>query len=325
MDLTLDELRTRITDIVGVQASAEQARLTRWINIWYQQIGGMAEWKELLAIDTATPVSDAGQLDASFLALPYTLVDTVYAVSNRGADLTVLRDGIISGEARFVNLTDQSGTPTGFSVIGTWPIAFQPDLGTDYVFLVSTDGSDTSQSIRIRGYKTLTSTSATHRIPVNESLTLNGTSEIQTTSTVDFIEQVSKDSDSAGTIYIYHGTNYTTAQAKGVAGIIGQLDRQSRYTVLKLNRVDAGGNTYHYLYKRRVTLLTEDWDVPEIVGISKALIHAVSSEALRRRRHTQQADEQFALYQDEMANIIQSRGANETHRMYPEATYREAL
>lgn len=323
MDLTFSELKTRVGDTTADRSASWMEMCGRWVNLHYQQIARMADWKELLSIDSASIASAGGQT-GDCLAVPWSEVEKIYAVSNRGDDLYLLRDTLVNREARFVDVTDQAGTASGWSVYGEWPVILQP-ASSSYVYVQGSNAGDTSQTVRIRGWRDSAYASGTIKLPLDEEVTLNGTTIQGSTNTYDWITHISVSADLNGNALIYHGTSQSNATTQGVVGVMAANHRQSRYTIIRFNRTVSTSDTFTYLYKRRVADMLDDTDIPEIAGIANVIIHGASSDGLRRRQRFKEADDQLRLYQAALGEVLRSDDQSKSPRVIPQATYRELL
>jgi len=253
--MILGDLVTVVGQKIRLTDSTTAGLLRKWADARHRMICDMALWLDLLNLYTlSAPAAEP------ILTLP-AQVDRVLAARTDSVNLMPV-------DQIFMFRDD----PAAFDRTGTvLRFAQMPKVGTrtaptsEKLSLISDNNSDTTQSVSIVGELA----GAEKR----ETLTLNGTSAVQSVNSYDIVYSLTKQS-TAGTVSV---TGVTSA-----AALLTLLaDETSRtHCRLRLLETPSATTTIIVLGKRLPTPLTNNSDEPAIRGLDRALEAFVMADAL---------------------------------------------
>lgn len=187
----------------------------------------------------------------------------------------------------------ESGDPFVATPVGKIGIlAAMPS--SSVITIVSSSTSDITQTVRVRGYSAA-------GVPIDESISLNGTTPVAGAITFSALAGAepffSKSGDTVGTITIKSGS--TTIAA------LGPREFEAFYNKWLLWPQPNTANSLYFTVKKKIQLLTQAEDVPEINGIDSALIQGGFAASLEEKRQFQKAAMAWQHYEEEIALAIQ--------------------
>jgi hypothetical protein len=247
-----------------------------WINNRYRDIANSYDWDQLYYTQTIT-VSAA---------------TSAYPLDERTDRLMFVQDttnssylNIITEEQFLQEHFDDfssTGTPT-ICFLKSDVVEAQPSAATAPT-LKSSSASDTTQTVLVRG---LTSTGG----ETYESLTMNGTTAVTASNSYTRILAISKSAATTGKLTVYQNDGAT------VLAELSPESLTSYYKTLNLHLIPVGAMTLYARVKRRVTPLSQNYDVPVIDGIDDILEVGAQADAWRYKRQFDKGNSLETQYQ----------------------------
>lgn len=258
-----------------------------WANQRYTDIIERRPWMALLRQIQITCV--AGQ---NYVILPQEVSQVI--------DVHQLETPIILALRRYYNRLRRdlstvagSGSPIELNPMGLIGIkAALPSTGV--ITVESSSASDSTQKIRIHGFDA-------NKLPVTELLTLNGTSAVTSTISLNHTEgyepQFSKDGVTVGYI--------TVKRSSTTIAEISPRDLTVRYMKWLCNPTPSSATTLYLTFKKKVRKLEFDEDVPEI-ECENAIIRGTFAQALTKKRQFAKAQQEWEGYEAAIG-VLESR------------------
>lgn len=264
--LNFSEIKTQVGNLVERTDSAFLTKIEGWINARYRYIVGLRPWFALLRQSTISTTS--GQ---NYIILPNEVEEIIDIHERTNAIIIALRRYYNNLKRNLDSDLTTQGVPIQANPIGTIGVlAALPSNGT--ITMSSSSGSDTTQTVRIRGYNA-------SLVPVTEAITLNGTSTQTSantyTATEGYEPKFSKDSDTIGIVTITRGAT--------TIATLSSNERESRYKKFRLFPVPNQTYTLYITWKKRIYKLENSDDTPEL-ECDDALIRGAFADALREKR-----------------------------------------
>ena len=253
MDMTLSDMKTHATFLTKIEG---------FINARYEDILNRVNHPE--AIDTATITATA---DAETMMLNRD-IDYVIDIHDRVNDIHLTKINPSIAGRSYADSQDVSGTPRMYWWAGMGMSA-QP-LSVSVITIKSDSASDTSQVVRIWG---IDSNGAER----SETISLNGTTGVDSSGSYTKLTRVSKDAVTVGLI-----TGTSNSEAVTVFKIDPRAFSSKYITIHLLKRPDSA-IAYTVTFKLKTPPLQFDEDVP-IISCSQALILGGYIDSLREQR-----------------------------------------
>ena len=262
--MNLSDLAYRVGRKIGMTDSTTIALLYEWADARHQMICEDAPWKDLLSL--YTHAVSASQSTLILRPQVDRIVGAKYDTTN-----------LLPVDQVFLFLTD----PGIWDRVGRAArITEQPSIGTrvlptsEKVSLVSTSSADTTQKVSLVGELA--------GEEMRETLTLSGTSAVQSANSYDLLYICSKET-TAGNVAV---TGVTTAAAL----VTLRSDETSRqHCRLRFLETPQDAISVVILGKRRAPRLLQPSDTPAIRGIDRCLEAFLLADAYEWQRQTEDA------------------------------------
>jgi len=202
---------------------------------------------------------------------------------------------------RFFDTYFTTGSPTVIIMKADGNVRVQP-TSSSTITAVSSSGSDTTQSIFVRGI----SGSA----EFYETKTLNGTSSVATNNAYDYILELGKSASTTGKITITYTTGGETA------AIISSESTEARYQRIGFHYKPSGSFDINIRYPRKVMPLVSTDEIPPI-DISEGIELGAKADAWRTKRQFSFAADFETLYERWLDRYIFERQSSMINRTYP--------
>lgn len=272
---TFSELKSDVGNLLERTDSQMLSKIEQFLGQGYRYIFNFRPWFSLLRQQTFS--STAG-LDY-FITGPE--VEMVVDLSQRQTPIVLAMQryyALLNKNFDAMLLT--TGNPSIAAPMGEVGV-IAPMAANGTISMSSSSASDTTQYVRVSGYDA-------NSVPINERVTLTGTSTASTTNTFSsregFEPRFQKDSDTAGVITI-------TAGAVTLARL-APTDRDLRMKKWKVWPAFQSSLTMYMTYKKRIIPLVNAEDCPEI-ECDNALIMFAYARALQEKRQFAKAKEVY--------------------------------
>lgn len=219
-------------------------KIEGFLNSRYEDIWDRHNWPQKSRKVTAIATADAETMIIDANDLDY-IVDIHDRVNN--IDLNSI-DASRGGRGH-VDSQDESGIPNFYWYEKT-TVRAQPSAAS-VLALVSSNNNDTSQKVRIWGRDA-------NNNQINELVSLNGTNSKNSTLTYTTVDEVTKDSNTAGVVTI------TSNSAAVTVARINPSDYKPSYVEIHLVKRPDSAISYTVTYKRAFRRLVNAEDVPLI-------------------------------------------------------------
>jgi len=255
-----------VSERIQKSDSTYLGKIENWINYRYDDILSRKDWPQLYRQTdmTATAGSETMILNRD--------VELITAIQDRTNDIVLVPMDPSIGARFFVDIQDTNGTPRNYWWEGS-TVAAQP-TSASVIAVASNSASDTSQTVRIWGIS--------GGNEVNEQISLNGTTGVNSTNSYTRVDRVSKSATTSGTI---------TGTSNAAAVTVFTMDpssRTARHIKIHLLRRPQSNTTYTVVYKIRTPKLEFADDVP-MIDCSQALVIGAYCDALRQQRQHSKA------------------------------------
>ena len=283
MNKNFSQLKTNVGGEVQDTSTTFATIIGRFINRRYFQILRAINWKDINTTYTITGVSGTQNY-----ALPddfYKPVSAYNVTSSNGISLIDLDE--------FYRNHGSEATSTGEverAVIYEDAVHAQPPSGGSIVHLHSSDASDTSITIQIRGIVASTETT--------ETLTLNGTLDVTSVNTWQRIKGISFSGERAGHVTLVEDTGGTY-----LIQYIGRELLETRYKLIKLHYIPTSGITIALPYIVKPLPLSQDYDYPRL-DIADLIELGAISDAWKYKRQFQKAQTYELMFTQQLADYI---------------------
>lgn len=284
--LNFDAIKTQIANQIERPDTAFVTKIGGFVNQRYRNIAKRRPWFGLCRQIVITET--VGQ---PYIILP-AWVEQVIDIHQTSTPVVVALQRYYNFINRHINDKTDTGDPFTASPIGKIGIlASMPSDGV--VNVVSSSASDITQTVRVRGYDV-------NGNPIDESLTLNGTNVV--TGSMTFSSQAgyepwfTKSADTVGVL--------TIKRSSTVIAYLGPREFQAFYMKWLLHPQPNTANPLYLTVKKKIQLLTQAEDVPEIDGIDEALITGGYAMALEEKRQFKKAAQKWQDYESEIELAI---------------------
>jgi hypothetical protein len=263
--LTLSEMRSQVSDRIGINDSGYNAKIDDWINYRYDDIVGRHDWPQLYRTSTLTV-----NVGDSVLALPRDCA-LLLNIQDRTNNINLAPLNPSAGGRGYLDSINTNGLATVYWWEGVSMLK-QPSSASVITF-ASANASDTSQTIRVWGIDS-------NGAEQTESVSLNGTTNASTTNSYTRVDRISKDANTLGIV---------TATSNSAAVTVAKIDPYNfgtSYNQIRIVNPSANALSFNITYKIKVPRLINDEDVP-MLDSSHALVVGAYIDALRQQRqHT---------------------------------------
>lgn len=286
MPLIYSQIKSQAGTLCDRVDSSYLTKIDGWCNQRYVDIIQRRPWMALLRQIQVSCV--AAQ---NYIIMPQE-VDQVIDVHQRATPVIVaLKRYYNRLKGNLAGYSD-SGPPVEMNPMGWVGIKVAlPSTGT--ITIESSSASDTTQKLRIHGYDS-------NKLPVTEQLTLNGTTAVPSTISLNHEEgyepTFSKDGATVGTISIKRSST-TIAE-------IPPRDLTVRYMKWLVSPTPTTSTILYLTFKKRVRKLEYDEDVPEI-ECENALIRGAFAQALSKKRQFAKAQVEWEGYEAAIAVLTE--------------------
>lgn len=284
--LIFSQIKSQAGTLCDRVDSAYLTKLDAWCNQRYVDIIQRRPWMALLRQIQVSCV--AGQ---NYIIMPQE-VDQLIDVHQRATPIIVALKRYYNRLKGNLGGYADSGPPVEMNPMGWIGIKTAlPSTGT--ITVESSSASDTTQKIRVHGYNA-------SKLPVTEQLSLNGTSSVASTISLNHEEgyepTFSKDGATVGTITIKRSST-TIAE-------IAPRDLTVRYMKWLVSPTPTESTVLYVTFKKRVRKLEYDEDVPEI-ECENALIRGAYAQALSKKRQFAKAQAEWDGYEAAIAVLTE--------------------
>jgi len=245
--LTFGEIYNQASRVVQDPTSSFISMIKEEINDYYVMAAKRTDWRELRRLVTSGISFTAG---AGNLYLPRDvgkIIAIVDNTNNRWLDQYPM-DFILYASPAFY---DEEGTAIAYSPIGFLGREADFSSSAELIRAVSSSSSDTTQTVRLV-------VKDSNGLEREDTLSLNGTSNVDTANTWDDLLSVSCDDAKQGVVTI-SGVTSGTVYVRLASG-----EKTFRTQVLRLYQPSEDANSIALLYKKAVRRMQNDDDVPEI-------------------------------------------------------------
>lgn len=285
--LNFGDIKTQVSNLIERPDAAFLTKIGGYVNQRYMNCAKRRPWIGLCRQITITET--VGQNN---IILPG-WVESVIDIHQTATPVVLALQRYYNFINRHINDKSDSGDPFVATPVGR--IGILASLPSSSVItIVSSSASDITQTVRVRGY-----TAA--GVPVDDSISLNGTTPVPGTITISSLAGYepffAKSGDTVGTITIKSGST--------TIAVLGPREFEVFYNKWLLWPQPNTANPLYLTVKKKIQLLTQAEDVPEINGIDSALIQGAFASSLEEKRQFQKAAMAWQHYEEEIALAIQ--------------------
>lgn len=280
--LNFGDIKTQVSNLIERPDAAFLTRIAGYANTRYRNIAKKRPWIGLCRQITITET--VGQ---NYIILPG-WVEQVIDIHQTSTPVVLALQRYYNFINRHINDKTDAGDPFVATPVGR--IGVLAPLPTSGVLtVVSSSTSDITQTVRVRGYDS-------NGVPVDESLAVNGTNVV--TGAISFASDAgsepffSKSADTVGTL--------TIKRSSTVLAYLGPREFEIFYAKWLLHPQPNVANPLYLTVKKKIQLLTQAEDVPEISGIDDAMIAGTYAMCLEEKRQFQKAAAKWSQYNDEI-------------------------
>lgn len=280
--LNFDAMKTQVSTAIERVDASFLLRIGGYLNQRYRNISKRRPWIGLCRQITITET--VGQ---NYIVLPG-WVEQVIDIHQTDTPVVLALQRYYNFINRHINDKSDTGNPFVATPVGKIGVlASLPSSGV--ITLVSSSGSDVTQTVRVRGYNT-------NGVPIDESITVTGlataTGLLSFASTPGYEPFFSKSADTVGTLTISRGST--------VLAYLGPRESEIFYSKWLIHPQPNTANSLYLTVKKKIQQLTQAEDVPEIAGIDDAMIQGAYAQALEEKRQFQKATSVWARYEEEI-------------------------
>jgi hypothetical protein len=275
--MILGDLALIVANKVGMTDASTLALIKSWANRRHQMICDRSLWHDLLAIYTLSV--SASQTE---VILPAQITRYVAAKYDQNALMPVDQVFLMSTDP---GIWDRTGNAMRVAELPASGTRLKPT--SEKLALVSSNAADTAKTVTIVGELA--------GEEMSETLTLNGTTSVQSANSYDLIYTLSKQ----GTIGTVSVTGVTTAAALVT---LQPTETERRHVRLRLFEAPLSAITLMVLGKRNAPALLNDSDQPAIRGVDGCLEAFVLADVYEWQR---QGDDAAAKREEAMALLAQ--------------------
>ncbi len=300
-------------DITFGEMKAELARLGQWtdsglaqnvedaIKAAYREVLKFDDWREVIGNDLAVTVTTTTRI----FSLPQ-IVDIPLRMVSR--DLLRRIDFITSQtlQDRSLSISDAQGTPLIAAVMEVREVSVDP-ASSGLLSVVSSNAGDLAQTVFVRG--------SLNGVPIEETLTLNGTAAVSTVNSYDRVLGLSKDSDTAGTVTTKDSDTNTISE-------IGPKYRTAKYNWVILDRPLDATRTFHLTYRRKIKMFTNDAEVSILPDSGSLIVEGGHYKVLFQQRKYDSAARVRGVFFASLADYRDDRkGVSESPLFAPNSSW----
>jgi hypothetical protein len=289
--MTLSQMRGQVGRHIGDTTSTRNTKIDEWLNLHYADLAAQLRWPQLLRGSEKTLTFTAGD---KFLYLPKEVSELYFIIPGSPIE-EVPHQTIEMFFKRHLNLVDTQGRFVNYADAGEFGRRreFPTTAQRLSVQNIGAAASET-QTVLIHGLVQVGST--TESTEIIETVSLTGSSAVNTTNSFTDLYQVSCAGTQTGYIQVTEQSDATV-----LFTVVEPGEVTSRYKRLRLGYVADGSGTYTLYYKRHVRKLTADNSTPEL-PIARVLVElAIASQFTQERKwqgaatlHQQRAQEMLA-------------------------------
>lgn len=284
--LNFGDIKTQVSNLIERPDSAFLTRIGGYANTRYRNIAKKRPWIGLCRQITITET--VGQ---NYIILPG-WVDQVIDIHQTSTPVVLALQRYYNFINRHIN--DKSDTGDPFNAIPVGKIGVLAPMPSDSaITIVSSSASDITQTVRVRGYDA-------NGVPIDESIALNGVTPVVGAVTFESMAGYepffSKSADTVGTVTIKSGST--------VIAYLGPREFEIAYAKWLLHPQPNVANPLYLTVKKKIQMLTQAEDVPEIAGVDDAMIAGTYAMCLEEKRQFQKAAQKWAQYEDEITLAI---------------------
>lgn len=280
--LNYSGIKTEVSNLIERPDAAFLTRIGGYVNQRYRNIAKRRPWIGLCRQITITET--VGQ---NYIVLPG-WVEQVIDIHQTSTPVVLALQRYYNFINRHINDKTDTGDPFHATPVGR--IGVLASLPSDGVLtLTSTSASDITQTVRVRGYNS-------NGVPIDESLAVSGlstvTGAVSFSSTAGMEPFFTKSADTVGTI--------TIQRASTTLAYLGPREFEIFYAKWLLHPQPNVANPLYLTVKKKIQMLTQAEDAPEIAGIDEALIAGAYAHCLEEKRQFQKAAQKWAQYEEEI-------------------------
>lgn len=283
-------MQGNVAEIVGDTSSPFKTKIGKWLNKRYRDILRRYPWPHLYGTQTISAVAN----QATY-ALNPDFEEIVYIFDNTNKNM--LWEQPENGNQ---NDTSLVGQPDWFS-IGESAVKEQPSSAS-VLAIVSSSSADTTQTIFIKG--------VAGGVEVEETVTLTGTTPVNSANSYTEVLKIGKSAVTTGTITI------TSNSAAKTQAVIAPKQLHVRYRIIHFYYIPNAVMSIIIRYKRGFLPLVNDYDYFEIDFEDEAEIGA-EADAWRAKRQFSKANQLESHYEQLVERRIFQQEQNRDNVIEP--------
>lgn len=275
--LNFSDLYTNVGSLLERSDTNIRTKIKVFLNDGLRYIVGFRPWMALLRNTTFSAVSG---LDYFITGQE---VDQIINISQRQTPIVLALAKYYALLTRNLDIITTTGYPVTATPGGDIGVKVAlPSDGT--IVVVSSSSSDTTQTVRIQGY------SASTKLPIAETVTLNGTTNVTSANSYSSSEgyepKFSKSADTTGII--------TITRSGTTISELAPTEREAKYRKWKVWPVFSTNLTMYLTFKKRVYQMSSDVDTPEI-ECDNAIVMFAFARCLQEKRQIAKAKEIYGV------------------------------
>jgi len=283
--MTLGEMIKEVGSFISDTSPDSVAIIRAKINQNYDQIARMHPWRELMGFINEGMTFVA---DTNYLALPGDAQEIIQ-LSDKTSNYTLQRKQLTHMVQDNINIVDSSGSQVlTYSDLG-YQATKRPLSIDDKVEIVGELTTDTSVEVRISGLRSDPEVEDRETIITNSDDSQTGVTGAITFREGWSIRSLSVNQPLNGYIEIRENATGTNVLAH-----ITELRKDSQYLVLQFQNPPASADNLNVIYKKRVSPLQKDDDVP-VIAASEAIVESTIAAMRRYEEQYSQAREHERL------------------------------
>lgn len=302
MNRRLTTIKSNVASMVQDSSASMLALIQNYINDRYREVKQRLSLVDSQRSDyqfTTTAGTKDYVLPQDFLK-EFSVVDRTNKRQLSRVDTQVVADNYIWD-------ADSNGVITHYQVLEK-TASGQP-TSASAIAVVSSSASDTSQTVYIKGLDS-------NGYEDYETVTLNGTTPVNSTKSYTRILMLSKSAVTAGTVTLTSNSGVVTL------AVISRQMLDYRVKIMRLINTPDNSYTIELNYQQRENELNQDGDYP-IIDCYDALEAGATADALRYKRQYAKAADWDVIFEKRIANIAYAAEAqpNKVNLFNPK-TYR---
>lgn len=272
--LTFQEIYQSIEDKIQKSDSTFETKVKRWVNQRYESLMKMQPWKGVFDVDTSGVTYVTG---SAYLILPKK-VGHIFVITEMTNLRTLDPIDYIQLWRNSASTINSQDAPVRWADAGQVGSRISMTIADKIQVLSSSASDNSAYTVRVRGLVS--------GEEVSETITLNGTTAVDSTNTFDsgsFITAAKSSNNMAGTVTVREKTTTSNTLVT-----LGMNEFTAWYKRLRLHYVPNSAPTVAIAFNRKVPYMVNALDVPAF-DCSMYLIEAGYAEALREQKQHDKA------------------------------------